>query len=209
MSPPTLTPLKWSDLAVIEQRALQPVLGTAAAQIFDHNLALAGQQTLLNIYYLMTHSQVAGDLWQYVEQLYWASNNQLGLGMRDHDQLQQQLQQAGFKADGRLTLLIKKSRWSWRQVKFANQPLKLYGLQLYRREQPLQQGQLVANEVVVDIDTEVFNSTFSFFAHAKDVLWPNKHRNDAAQVRTALMARGVFPSSSNNNDRDNDQQAVT
>jgi hypothetical protein len=193
MSNPVLPRQQWSDLNVIEQQAFQPVLGDNYAATFTNNFELVGQQTLINSYYLMTHPAVAGNLWQYVTRVYWANNNQLGLGMRSHAQLQQQLQQAGFKPDGSLTLLVKKSTWSWRQVTFDTKPLRFYGLQLYRRQRPVQQGQLIDDEVVVDIDAEVFNSIFSFFTHAKDVLWPNKSLNDPGQVRAALVARGIFP----------------
>jgi hypothetical protein len=179
----------WQKLTSIEQGALATVLGSEAESIFNDSVIQEGRDTLLNMLYLMTSWKVAGNLWRHVSALCWAGSNQLGIEVFDPEQFRLELvASANFKADGRLTCYLKRSRWSLRQVRVAGRQITEHGFQIYRPSMPARLRLLVA-----DIDTIVFSRLRAWPRHAIDILRPDPVLNDPLRARRALVARGIFP----------------
>lgn len=175
----------WQQLLDTERDSFSKLI---TPEDFDR-LAPNARDSLINIYYLMISNKVAGNLWSHLTALRWLGLNQLGVYVTDQKRLLTILSDSGnFRADGKLTCYVKKSLWSLRQWQIDDQPIRYYGLQLYR-PQDLRQPHLV----VIDIDTVVFSSWLSWPQHAWDILRPDPHLNDPSRVRSTLQARGIFP----------------
>lgn len=185
--------LSWEQLSLMEQDELKAILesfdSNLSARSFFNQLPQETKDSIINIYYLMTSSKVAGNLWQYVKLLKWAGTNQLGVYADEIDTIYKQLVDSkNFVLDDWLTCKIKGCYWSQRQIFVNQQLIATHGLQIYQPKDNKQPKLLV-----IDIDTVVFSSLLTFPKHALDILLPNKELNDPIKVRRSLVERGIFP----------------
>ncbi len=178
--------MMWKELSEQERADLSAVnVDEECFNAYDEQ----GRLTLLNIYYLLKSSRVAGNLWPQVRSVLWAGCNQIGVEVADVATFRSSFEDSGnFTHDSLLTLLVKKSEWSLRQTLIDGQAVTRYGLQVYRRNAPS-----VPNELVLDIDAIVLSGLSSIPRHILDVLKPDPTLNDPVKAREEIVARGLLP----------------
>lgn len=181
--------MKWEGLSSQEQEDLSSVIGQEAQKHFESRYDEQGRNSLINIYYLLKSPRVAGDLWLQIRSLLWVGCNQIGVEVTDPKAFRSAIENSGnFTHDSFVTLLMKRAEWSLRQTRIDGQPIRHYGLQVYRRNTPS-----TPNEVVLDIDAVVLAGISSIPGHILDVLRPDPRLNDPLKVREEMIGRGLFP----------------